>query len=261
MSPHISTPWGDGATASSVDDLASASPLTGGALAMHQLPVRTVAVDRYLETIYCIEGEGEPVRPGRIAQWLGVTAPTVSIGLRRLRAGGWIETELDRSVTLTQSGRMAAEGIVRRHRLVECWLTDVLEMDWASAHTEANRLAPSLSDDVLTRLDRSLGHPRTCPHGDPIPGRTAPYGRLMRLADLPPGEPAAVRRISEIIEHEAFQLLRELGAAGVRTGVVVTVDCDERSVTLRVGPDYGHPVRLAESAARLIWVEPSTPRQ
>ena len=155
------------------------------------------------------------MRPSRIAQWLGVKAPTVSIGLRRLRAGGWIQTELDRRVTLTAAGGDAAETIVRRHRLAECWLTDRLGLDWASAHLEATRLSASLSDTVLARLDISLGEPRTCPHGHAIPGRTAPYGDLIALADLRPGAVGAVRRISEIIEHE---VLRTPQRAGGRRG-------------------------------------------
>jgi len=228
--------------------------------AVAALPVRTVAIDRYLETIFCIASEDQPVRPTRIAHWLGVKAPTVSIGLRRLRAGGWIHTEMDRRVTLTPAGLAAAETIVRRHRLAECWLTDVLGLDWSSAHLEANRLAASFSDTVLARLDRALDRPATCPHGHAIPGRSAPYGTLVALADLPPGASATVRRISEIIEHESFQLLRDLAAAGVRTGVEVTVDADGRAgeVSLSVG-DRHHVLAVDPAAARLIWVEVASP--
>ncbi len=224
------------------------------------LPVRTVAIDRYLETIFCIAAEDQPVRPTRIAHWLGVKAPTVSIALRRLRAGGWIHTEMDRRVTLTPAGRAAAETIVRRHRLAECWLTDVLGLDWASAHLEANRLAASFSDTVLARLDRALDRPAICPHGHAIPGRSAPYGTVVALADLPPGTTATVRRISEIIEHESFQLLRDLAAAGVRTGVEVTVDADGRpgEVSLSVG-DRHHALAVDPAAAGLIWVEVASP--
>jgi DtxR family Mn-dependent transcriptional regulator len=220
------------------------------------LPFRTVAIDRYLETIYCIAGEDEPVRPSRVAHWLGVKAPTVSIGLRRLRAGGWVRCELDRRITLTAAGSAAAQAIVRRHRLAECWLTDQLGMDWASAHLEANRVAASLSDAVLARLDAALGEPATCPHGHPIPGRTAPYGTLVPLADLAPGTVATVRRISEIIEHEAFEVLSELATAGVRTGIDVTVEADGPAgeVSLMVG-DRRHALELDPAAARLIWVE------
>lgn len=219
-------------------------------------PQRTVAIDRYLETIFCIAAEDEPVRPSRIAQWLGVKPPTVSIGLRRLRAGGWIQTELDRRVTLTAAGLAAAQTIVRRHRLAECWLTDLLGLDWASAHLEATRLSASLSDTVLARLDIALGEPAICPHGHAIPGRAAPYGQLVALADLCPGAAGAVRRISEIIEHESFELLRALAAAGVGTGVEVTVEpggsADE--ITLTVGARQ-HAIALAPKTARMIWVE------
>ncbi|MGO8687764.1 MAG: metal-dependent transcriptional regulator [Candidatus Dormibacteria bacterium] len=232
----------------------------GGFDGLTPLPFRTVAIDRYLETIYCIAGEDEPVRPSRVAQWLGVKAPTVSIGLRRLRAGGWVRCELDRRITLTPAGSAAAQAIVRRHRLAECWLTDQLGMDWASAHLEANRVAASLSDEVLARLDAALGEPATCPHGDPIPGRTAPYGHLVPLADLAPGTVATVRRISEIIEHEVFGLLRELAAAGVRTGIDVTVEADGPAgeISLTVG-DRRHALELDPAAARLIWVEIARP--
>jgi DtxR family Mn-dependent transcriptional regulator len=232
----------------------------GRADALTALPLRTVAIDRYLETIYCIAGEDEPVRPSRVAHWLGVKAPTVSIGLRRLRAGGWVRCGLDRRITLTPAGSAAAQAIVRRHRLAECWLTDQLGLDWATAHLEANRVAASLSDDVLARLDAALGKPATCPHGHPIPGRAVPYGDLVPLGDLAPGTVATVRRISEIIEHEAFGLLRELAAAGVRTGIGVTVEAGGPAgeVSLMVG-GRSHALRLDPAAARLIWVEVGEP--
>lgn len=221
------------------------------------LPSRTDAGDRYLETIYCLAGEGETARPGRIAQWLGVSAPTVSIGLRRLRRDGWIAIAPDRSVTLTAPGGAAATAIVRRHRLVETWLTETLGMDWASAHTEACRLAPAFSDAVLTRLDASLGQPATCPHGHAIPGRAAPYGRLVALAAIEPGGRAVVRRISEILEHESLEILRVLSARGVGTGVTLTVAEGRRAghLPVLVGEDLQHPLWLTPAAARLIWVE------
>lgn len=262
MSAEVPVPPGAGSpeTAEVTRPLAEDGPRGGARRSRGQgltaLPFRTVAIDRYLETIYCIAGEDEPVRPSRVAQWLGVKAPTVSIGLRRLRAGGWVHSELDRRITLTPAGSAAAQAIVRRHRLAECWLTDYLGLDWASAHLEANRVAAALSDAVLARLDAALGEPTTCPHGDPIPGRTAPYGKLVALADLAPGTVAVVRRISEIIEHESFELLRELAAAGVRTGIEVTVEPDgpEGAVSLTVG-DRRHALRVDPGAARLIWVE------
>ncbi|HYA00185.1 MAG TPA: metal-dependent transcriptional regulator [Candidatus Binatia bacterium] len=218
-------------------------------------PARTIAIDRYLETIYCIEGEDQPVRPGRLAQWLGVTAPTVSIALRRLRAGGWIETGEDRVVTLTPAGRRTAEETVRRHRLIECWLCDVLGMDWASAHSEAKRLAPALSDDVLRRLDLALGGPATCPHGHRIPGRAAPYGDLVPLTSLAAGVPATVRRVSEIMEYECFACLEELAAAGVGIGTQVSFETDGDMAVLRVSGGGDRRVTVPMSTAQLISVD------
>ena len=225
------------------------------------LPVRTVAIDRYLETIYCIAAEDEPVRPTRIAHWLGVKAPTVSIGLRRLRAGGWIQTEIDRRVTLTP-GRSATPP--RRSCAATAWRSagspTQLGLDWASAHLEANRLAASFSDAVLARLDRALDRPAICPHGHAIPGSFRALRDGGRAGRPPPGATATVRRISEIIEHESFQLLRDLAAAGVRTGVEVTVDADARpgEVSLSVG-DRRHALAVDPAAARLIWVEVASP--
>jgi DtxR family Mn-dependent transcriptional regulator len=114
---------------------------------------------------------------------------------------------------------------------------------------------------VFEEVDAALGEPATCPHGHPIPGRVVPYGELVALADLRPGTPAAVRRISEIIEHESFQLLRDLAAAGMRTGVEVTVEVDGNpaEVTLTVG-DRRHAFALEPAAARLIWVEVPNPQ-
>jgi DtxR family transcriptional regulator, Mn-dependent transcriptional regulator len=230
-----------------------------GSAILAPLPARTAAMGRYLETIFCIATEAETVHPSRIALWLNVSAPTVSVMLQRLRRDGWIGIGTDRTVTLTAAGRYAATDIVRRHRLVECWLAGVLDLDWASAHTEATRLAAALSDEVLTRLDIALGEPTTCPHGHVIPGRAVPYGDLVPLADLEPHTPAVVRRISEIIEHEALQVLQDLAAHGVRIGLnVITAEADcSDSVAVIVADDPAHQLRLTTSVARLIWVEPT----
>ncbi|MFZ2033347.1 MAG: metal-dependent transcriptional regulator, partial [Candidatus Dormiibacterota bacterium] len=165
---------------------------------------RSETTERYLEAIYYIEHEGEVPRPGRLAEWLGVSAPTVTVSLQRLARDGLIRIADDRSVELTDEGGRAAATIVRRHRIVERWMTDVLGLDWATADLEAAQLTHGMSDVVLDRLDDQLGRPSTCPHGNVIPGRTPPEGRrLVRLVDLADGEHARVARISEVAEHEA----------------------------------------------------------
>lgn len=215
----------------------------------------TATVDKYLEAIYYIAAEGEVVRPGRLAYWLSVSAPTVSDALQRLKRDGWVELGSDRSVTLTVSGERTATALVRRHRILERWLTDVLGFDWATADVEADRLSSSMSDAVVDQIDATMGSPVTCPHGNAIPGRVAPYGDLTALAGLGVGRRATVRRISEVAEHEAPALLMTLADHAIREGTEVVVDDadpGEGDVALTVA---GAPLRLAKEAAARIWVE------
>jgi len=210
-------------------------------------------VDRYLETIYYIEHEGEVARPGRLADWLGVSAPTVSVSLQRLVRDGWITVAPDRSVSLTAAGGQVAAGIVRRHRILERWLTDVLGLDWASADREAEAMAHGLSELVLERLDGHLGHPSTCPHGNGIPGRDFPRHTLTSLRALEVDQAAVVVRISEVAEHDAPLLLGSLHRDGVVPGAAVVVT--ERSpglVQLRVGR---RAVALTPVTAGAVWVD------
>jgi DtxR family Mn-dependent transcriptional regulator len=221
--------------------------------------LRAETIDHYLETIYYIHHEREPVRPSRIAEWMSVSAATVSTTLRSLERDGWIRVAPDRSATLTAKGRRRAELIVRAHRLAERWLTDRLGLDWASADDEAQRLAQALSPRVIDRLDEHLDQPATCPHGNVIPGRRPPYGSLVSLADLEPDTPALVRRISEVAEHDAPDLLRLLDASDVVTGNRVEV-VGARSAADAVAVKVGRrTIALGTDVARSIWVEPERP--
>jgi DtxR family Mn-dependent transcriptional regulator len=215
----------------------------------------TETVDKYLEAIYYIAAEGEVVRPSRLAYWLSVSAPTVSNALVRLKRDGWIDIGSDRSVTLTEVGTSTATSLVRRHRILERWLTDVLGFDWATADIEADRISSAISDAVVDQIDTSMGSPTTCPHGNVIPGRDAHYGVLVALADLEPGTPATVRRISEVAEHEAPALLSMLAEHAIHEGSEVRViesNVGPNDVALRVA---GEDLTLSLEAARLIWVE------
>jgi DtxR family transcriptional regulator, Mn-dependent transcriptional regulator len=231
--------------------MASAAPARGS-----DRSLRLETVKHYLETIYYIQFEEPAVRPGRIAEWVGVSAPTVSVTLKRLAADGWIAVADDRTVRLTERGTELAETSVRTHRLLERWLTDALGMDWASADQAAQEIAPGVSQEVAERLDEHMQHPTTCPHGNVIPGRTAPYGPLSSLAELAPGNPSRVRRISEVAEHDAPDLLRRLDGHGLVTGA--TVEVAERmpgaeAVSVMI---EGRSLALGQDVAALIWVEP-----
>ncbi|MBV9101759.1 MAG: metal-dependent transcriptional regulator [Candidatus Dormibacteraeota bacterium] len=221
---------------------------------------RSPAAERYLEAIYYIEHEGEVARPGRLAEWLGVSAPTVSVSLQRLVRDGWVQVAADRSVALTDAGETAAADIVRRHRIVERWLTDALGMDWTTADREAAVLAHGMTTTVLDRLDAHLGHPATCPHGNVIPGRRPPKGGpLRRLVELAAGDRAAVARISEVAEHEAPQLLRVLGGAGLTPGVEVEVRAAGPRSWRVATPDGD--VELDRAIAAAVWVTATTARR
>ena len=215
---------------------------------------RSETTERYLEAIYYIEHEGEVPRPGRLAEWLGVSAPTVTVALQRLARDGLIRIAGDRSVELSEDGAAAAALIVRRHRIVERWLTDVLGFDWAAADREAQSLSHGMSAVVLERIDEVLGRPATCPHGNLIPGRTPPSGRrLVRLVELADGDRARVARISEVAEHEAPQLLHLLDERGIGPGIEVGVVARSSSGwTLTAG---GVTMAVDPATARAIWVE------
>ena len=148
---------------------------------------RDATAEHYVETIFYIRFEEGKVRPGRLANWMGVSAPSVTVALHRLERDGWVTIAEDRSVTLTHKGEDLAASVVRVHRLLERWLTDAMGLDWAAADEEAQALAPGVSERLADRIDEMLGHPATCPHGNIIPGRKPPYGKLIALADLEPG--------------------------------------------------------------------------
>jgi len=214
--------------------------------------------NHYVETIFYIRFEEGPVRPGRLAHWLGISPPTVTITLHRLARDGWVALGTDHTIALTATGEALAARIVRIHRLLERWLTDILGFDWATADQEAQLLAPGFSDSVAERIDRQLGHPTTCPHGNVIPGREPPYGTLVALADLAPGVTAHVRRISEVAEHDAPDLLRRLDAYGIVTGALISISRASRKadvVPVKVG---GRTRPIGTREARLIWVEPES---
>jgi DtxR family Mn-dependent transcriptional regulator len=212
-------------------------------------------VNRYLESIYYIDAEGERVRASRLAEWLSVSQPTAGATLQRMVRDGLVQISPTKEVSLTGRGRDAAAAVVRRHRIAERWLTDVLGLDWLRADEEAGRLEHAMSDDVAERLYQLIGEPATCPHGNPIPGAKPVQGRERALRDLPPGRRSKVRRVSEVAEHETPELLRFLGSAGLGIGVpvrCVDVVAGAGIQTVEVG---GRQVPLSLEVAGKIWVD------
>src|SRR5438876_9903483 len=142
--------------------------------------------------------EGEPLRSARLADWLGVSRPTVTIGLRRMARDGMVRLTRSKEIELTAAGMKAAEAIVRRHRIMERWLTDALGLDWVTADEEAARLEHAVSDRVESRLWEQLGRPTSCPHGNPIPGYATLHPAEVQLSALEEGAAAAGSRVAEV---------------------------------------------------------------
>ncbi len=133
----------------------------------------SATVEEYLEMIYNMNMEDEVVIGARLAEKFGVAPPTVTEMLKRLVRDGYVEMDNRRQVTLTETGNQAAEAVLRRHRLTERFLVDMLGMQWHQVHEEACRLEHFISGAVEARVITTLNNPTTCPHGNPIPGSVA----------------------------------------------------------------------------------------
>src|SRR5438105_4060062 len=133
----------------------------------------SAVTEEYLEAIYNLTMEGEPVIGARLAEKFRVSRPTVTETVRRLVADGYAVQGQDKHIELTPEGRRMTEQVLRRHRLAERLLFDLLGLDWISAHEQAHTLEHTMTEEVAERISERLGHPLTCPHGNPIPGNAA----------------------------------------------------------------------------------------
>jgi DtxR family Mn-dependent transcriptional regulator len=214
-------------------------------------------VSHYLEAIYYIWAEGEPVKSARLADWLSVSRPTVTVALRRMTRDGMVRFNARKDIELTAKGRRMAEAIVRRHRIMERWLTDALGFDWVTADAEAARLEHAVSDVVEKRLYKALGKPQTCPHGNPIPGYSEAEPREVRLASLVAGDRASISRVSEVAEREAPRLLAYLHQRDLVPGREVRVlEVDDVARTLRLQAAK-RKFTLSHETAGKVWAVPA----
>jgi len=194
----------------------------------------------YCEAIYELAEDEVDVIQARIADRLGVSRPAVSEMVRRMAAEGLVR--VDGTIQLTPGGIQLAERIVRRHRLAERFLTDVLELSWADAHRQANRWEHVIDESVEKAINRLLGSPTTCPHGNPIPGSDYMETEAVPLNGLDVGSTFTVTRIPEELEFApgVLDFLEENTVVPGRNGVLtasspdgsVTVNIDERVVGL-----------------------------
>jgi DtxR family Mn-dependent transcriptional regulator len=195
------------------------------------------AFEEYTETIFELAEDGVEVIQARIAERLDVSRPAVSEMVRRMEREGLVEIADNARISLTEEGRQLATTVVRRHRLAERFLTDVLELSWAEAHHEAGRWEHVISPAVEEALSRVLGDPNTCPHGNPIPGADyAPPAGACALSQVPVQGGFVVERIPEELEFQPGELayLEEGGVMPGREGTVVS-SAPDGTTTLAMG--------------------------
>jgi DtxR family Mn-dependent transcriptional regulator len=209
------------------------------------------AFEEYCEAIYELHEDEVEVIQARIADRLMISRPAVSEMIKRMETEGLVSTAKNR-IQLTAKGRQLAESVVRRHRLAERFLTDILGLSWAEAHKEAGKWEHVMSDKVESAMDRILGTPTTCPHGNPIPGSDYVAPDARRLADLSVGVPFTVSRIPEELEFEPG-LLEFLETSSIQPGHtgMVTAASPDGTVTVEID---GHHVGVGAFASARILV-------
>lgn len=217
----------------------------------------TGTVEEYLEAILNMVSEGKKVLGARLAEWLQVSPPTVTATLKRMRRDNLITANGREGISLTEKGMKLATGIVRRHRLAERLLMDVLKIPWHETHPEACRLEHAMSERVVDRLYEVLGKPATCPHGSPIPvDDVLPPIRGVPLDTVAAGSTAVVERISEEANRSPH-LMAYFEKSGIRPGMTVTVrEITEYAGTMSVSMGK-KPFSLGTKAAAMVWVIPA----
>jgi Mn-dependent DtxR family transcriptional regulator len=219
------------------------------------------SVDEYLETIYFLAfpiGEyrplstGSPTLASRVAEMLGVSRASAGEMLKRLEAEGLVERGEHKEAILTPSGRVRAEQVVRRHRLIERLLTDFMGYTAAEAHVHADELGDTFSDEMIERISERLGHPERCPHGWPVDTKfeQEENHELAPLSALAPGDRATVVRLAE---HDG-ELLHWFYDQGLVPGCELEVreaDSEAGQVTVRLN---GGDRAVGEKAAAGLFV-------
>ncbi|TQC43649.1 metal-dependent transcriptional regulator [Rhodococcus sp. WS4] len=218
--------------------------------------------EMYLRTIYDLEEEGVVPLRARIAERLEQSGPTVSQTVARMERDGLLLVAGNRHLELTEKGRELAVSVMRKHRLAERLLVDVIGLKWEEVHAEACRWEHVMSEEVERRLMEVLNNPTTSPYGNPIPGLAqlgldrpadAPE-TLIRLTDMPPGKPTAVvvRRLAEHVQSDP-DVIGQLREAGVVPDARVTVETKPGSVTITVPGHSGFD--LSEEMAHAVQVK------
>jgi DtxR family Mn-dependent transcriptional regulator len=195
------------------------------------------AFEEYCECIFELHEDNLDVIQARVADRLSVSRPSVSEMIKRMEAEGLIRLR-GTKILLTDEGTVLATKVVRRHRIAERFLTDILGLSWATAHHEAGKWEHVLSAEVEAAMNRVLNNPTTCPHGNSIPGSAHREVRMTSLADIQIGLPYTVGRITEELEHTTgvLEFLESVNLV-VGTTATVTARSEDGNITVRINDD------------------------
>ena len=219
----------------------------------------TEPVEDYLKAIYELQAEGGSAGTNEIAAALRIAAPSVSGMLRRLSSQGLVTHEPYKGVHLTREGRRAALRTIRRHRVIEAYLTQALGYPWDRVHDEAERLEHAASDELIDRMAAAIGEPATDPHGAPIPtrdGTLTAEPRLSPLAELGDGDSATIARVGDR-DGERLRYLATLGIAIGTQVELVSREPYDGPITLLIdskrrviGPELARHILVASTPAK-----------
>ena len=195
------------------------------------------AFEEYCECIFELHEDNLDVIQARVADRLSVSRPSVSEMIKRMEAEGLIRLR-GTKIVLTDEGNVLATKVVRRHRIAERFLTDILGLSWATAHHEAGKWEHVLSAEVEAAMNRVLNNPTTCPHGNSIPGSAHRDVHMTSLADIQIGLPYTVGRITEELEHTSgvLEFLESVNLV-VGTTTTVTARGEDGKITVRINDD------------------------
>jgi DtxR family transcriptional regulator, Mn-dependent transcriptional regulator len=214
----------------------------------------TISKENYLKAIAEAESEGETVIAATLARWLNVSAPAVTMAVKRLRRDSLIDVGREGQLTLTAKGREIANHLLNRHHLIERMLTEIFEMEWYKVHEEAEQLEHAVSEDFEQKLVEKLGTEEPCPHGNRVDSDTPTERRRRGLLPLDEIDAACRVEIVSVFERDR-RLLEYLDGLGVRPGVRLTVVTRNYDDTMNL--DTGtRNVQLGLAAAERVWVRP-----
>ena len=216
-------------------------------------PRITISKENYLKAIAEAESEGETVKAVTLARWLHVSAPAVTMAIKRLRRDALIHVGAEGQLTLTVPGREIANRLLNRHHLIERMLTEIFGLEWYKVHDEAEQLEHAVSADFERKLIERLGVESACPHGNRVgmdsPGERRSRG-LKTLDETIPGEHVAVVSVFE----RDRKLLEHLDSVGIRPGVQLEVLADGPALELSAA---GQQFTLDRPSAARVWVAPA----